>query len=680
MILILGRLRARGNSSMKLVSTKSFVITGYLITYISGLMSSPSESNDLYIFWAAFIAYLAAVTNEISCFTLGDNEDHKKRLIVEFFVVWPLILTSLYKSLAAPEIIVPIVLIFCVVVLKLRERSRALMYATSSSNGFARATKVICDFVEYEKERGAAQIESYSRSSYYNNFLLGIREAQSTAAKYAEMKSKFKSASMDSFPENTQFISLHKIMQSEESFLMSSTAVDKDLRNTCISFAMFSTLLAKMAGFDIVNAVIFKGDNNELLKDDPFRLIEKELEFLYDFLFTNNYAIYVRGLWKKLRNLCVIVLFVWLTIPLFVQYQPRDHNVLYVILWGRVLDTGFTRCVILAIVIIECSKICVFLTSKWAKVMYTCAYLQNETPSRTGKHTQWLIRLAFLVSRPRLSFFCLKKITARKIGQYSIMDCYDEIPPEMWAKCWIGSYFDLPRIGQAGSTYKILRPKLKDFILAICLDAKYEQQFSNGVCTLEANGLNDDLIRDYVKNLASQARVILIWHIATCGLEKDALEGSLSIKKDNHFEAATTISKYCAYLVAFVPQMLPDRVYTAQCEFDQAVKELEVQKFNEAAKEHETEKLKKAEEDPEGGPNQSKYILKQANKLKEQLDNQDDLWRILAEFWTEMLLFLALSDHGEAIEAHADNLCTGGEFITHLWALVTHSGCSRKAT
>jgi hypothetical protein len=46
-------------------------------------------------------------------------------------------------------------------------------------------------------------------------------------------------------------------------------------------------------------------------------------------------------------------------------------------------------------------------------------------------------------------------------------------------------------------------------------------------------------------------------------------------------------------------------------------------------------------------------------------------WKVLADFWAEFILFLAPSSN---VEIHAEKLAAGGEFMTHLWALLTHAG------
>jgi hypothetical protein len=43
----------------------------------------------------------------------------------------------------------------------------------------------------------------------------------------------------------------------------------------------------------------------------------------------------------------------------------------------------------------------------------------------------------------------------------------------------------------------------------------------------------------------------------------------------------------------------------------------------------------------------------------------------MAEFWVETILYVAPSDNAAA---HMERLARGGEFLTHIWALLTHAG------
>ncbi|XP_066334826.1 uncharacterized protein [Miscanthus floridulus] len=67
-------------------------------------------------------------------------------------------------------------------------------------------------------------------------------------------------------------------------------------------------------------------------------------------------------------------------------------------------------------------------------------------------------------------------------------------------------------------------------------------------------------------------------------------------------------------------------------------------------------------------------------ELRRQLEmlNDDKLcWRVIAEFWAETILYVAPSDNAEA---HIEHLAKGGEFVTHLWALLSNAGILKLAT
>jgi hypothetical protein len=55
-------------------------------------------------------------------------------------------------------------------------------------------------------------------------------------------------------------------------------------------------------------------------------------------------------------------------------------------------------------------------------------------------------------------------------------------------------------------------------------------------------------------------------------------------------------------------------------------------------------------------------------------------WKVLADVWTELMVYVAPSSDEERVKGHEDVLVQGGEFITVLWALTTHIGVSRPPT
>lgn len=67
-------------------------------------------------------------------------------------------------------------------------------------------------------------------------------------------------------------------------------------------------------------------------------------------------------------------------------------------------------------------------------------------------------------------------------------------------------------------------------------------------------------------------------------------------------------------------------------------------------------------------------IFQSGAKLRKQLEEIEDVtrrWKVLADFWCEMMLCVSPSDN---VNEHIEQLTRGGEFITHLWALLSHAG------
>ncbi|GKV49197.1 hypothetical protein SLEP1_g55960 [Rubroshorea leprosula] len=100
-------------------------------------------------------------------------------------------------------------------------------------------------------------------------------------------------------------------------------------------------------------------------------------------------------------------------------------------------------------------------------------------------------------------------------------------------------------------------------------------------------------------------------HLATSLCEIATKEKS-TLKTKEDFTVATKLSDYCAYLVAFAPRLIFYEAIVAESIFDE----------------------------------------------------------VLADFWAELMLFLAPTGDPRA---HAEYLAKGGQFVTHLWALLSHA-------
>ncbi|CAN6180642.1 unnamed protein product [Urochloa humidicola] len=163
--------------------------------------------------------------------------------------------------------------------------------------------------------------------------------------------------------------------------------------------------------------------------------------------------------------------------------------------------------------------------------------------------------------------------------------------------------------------------------------------------------------------------IILTWHIATAIVEIRHSQQPQSLVSSDNKIVATHLSQYCAYLVAYVPGLLPDD--DPWCK-----------KLYKAVKEDFTHVLTGGTVTPTEyeqlvsllTERSEHEVLKKGVRLGKQLaaeSEQEMVWRLLAEFWSALILSVApsgrLGDHAEAI-------ARGGELVTLLWALLLHAG------
>nr|CAB3455624.1 unnamed protein product [Digitaria exilis] len=73
--------------------------------------------------------------------------------------------------------------------------------------------------------------------------------------------------------------------------------------------------------------------------------------------------------------------------------------------------------------------------------------------------------------------------------------------------------------------------------------------------------------------------------------------------------------------------------------------------------------------------NSKHEVLKNGVKLGKQLvetiEEEETAWKLLADFWSEMILYVAPSDN---LEGHKEAIARGGELITLLWVMLFHAG------
>lgn len=157
------------------------------------------------------------------------------------------------------------------------------------------------------------------------------------------------------------------------------------------------------------------------------------------------------------------------------------------------------------------------------------------------------------------------------------------------------------------------------------------------------------------------ASTVLMWHVATSIFEmnRQRHQPPTGAHDQPHRTTATILSRYCAYLVAHRPDLLPEE--------DDWCKKLYKDAQQEASR-----VLHKSSSIQNSLRESSNTMLKDGAELADKLmENPNTGWQELAGFWSEMILYLAPSEN---LDGHAEAIARGGEVITLLWALLAHAG------
>jgi hypothetical protein len=220
---------------------------------------------------------------------------------------------------------------------------------------------------------------------------------------------------------------------------------------------------------------------------------------------------------------------------------------------------------------------------------------------------------------------------------------------------------------------------------------------SNGIggewsSVLVANGIHGSALPYSPSNLTDMrdapealkfTEALMTWHIATwyCQAEEqsNASTGGAGEEEDSdtirvrekNRRVAIALSKYCVYLMSSAPELLPGPSAQTKSAFDASKKQIREDMDRERGSLAAI--LRKSRGCIDRIPIQG--VFNRGLFWGETLRSQShDPWKVLALLWVQVLLCAA--PYGD-LEAHKQHLSQGGEFITHIWALLSHHGIDR---
>ncbi|CAN6222360.1 unnamed protein product [Urochloa humidicola] len=488
---------------------------------------------------------------------------------------------------------------------------------------------------------------------------------------------------------NVGLVTLDRVWQLDDGMLPISTPHLKDL---CLSFALFKLLRCRFAGYKLTSAgsmgtvTFFRSLFLKVGEHDRvFGVVADELSFVHDCYYSSLPISYSKCYLPKLNiflsflTLCYSLLFAMINAALITGRQHVRQVVCSI--WcieqpfvarplskrkstgTSLFDHVLFLLLLLFVVIAEARDMASYICSNWTKVALICRYVNHASSQHSFCMPKWV----------SLVLHCRWKLTNHwdgKMSQCSVLTLQPSTSPLVLVR----HLLHLP-----DQRRKVKVPAAVKACIISAVRSSFNGGLSNGVQSLRQSQVSESFI--WACHGKGTSDTILVWHIATYILEvkhryrHDHEQGSPPISNSDHKIAATHLSQHCAYLVNWCPELLPDNKAWSKSLYEAVKKDAECALAEHpapgsSAPEDEYEKLVELLQE-----NSKHVVLKNGVKLGmqlvEKIDDEEAIWKLLAEFWSEVILFVAPSEN---LKAHSEAIARGGELITLLWALLFHAG------
>ncbi|CAO2192513.1 unnamed protein product [Urochloa humidicola] len=453
----------------------------------------------------------------------------------------------------------------------------------------------------------------------------------------------------------------------------------QELRDLCLSYSLFKLLRRRLSGYPLADAgsgealdfvlrgmdTVGAGVNIERV----FKVLVDELWFASEFYYS-PIPLCIFGGWCAALNYLCSVLVIAGTVAVGWIYLAKD------LIGSSNFYKVITVSLLLAVVLVEVWEVVSGVCSNWTKMALLGHYIRHEPAWRRSGCAHAALKAALRL-RPATRW-------RDKIGQNSVLE-----PRRFRRRTGLLSE---KLYGRAGLMRSVpVSPAVKDAVIRSLLSTygRMSKQGSTvalpaarrigGQVEWEMYGARKSWAWDgggdgSSSGSRSNTELILTWHVATRLFEMKSRSASPDMI------AASHLSNYFAYLAVAAPELLPDSA------------EWTKKRYNEVSEDARTA----LEQDSGGGGGggesaAGRYeqlmkvlsgasrdaVLRRGAELGRHLvqqygeDDEASACRILADFWSEMALYVAPSEN---VKGHVQAMARGGEFITLVWALLLHAG------
>ncbi|CAL5079304.1 unnamed protein product [Urochloa decumbens] len=652
-----------------------------LTAYALGLMQASSSPAALYPIWALSLFLLAGGANAATAHDISDSTRWPRRLLayLQCYFLFTMLCRHLLSSSSGgggAAVAVPFALLAAAAA-----SSHALAVRASFAAADPGPSKAVADHMK----DGAAMNPGKYLVRWPGH---RVTSSSSAAATYRCEMPKDDVITVDMVWD---LCDREEEEATTTSFASHGVIVPR-IKGACLSYSLSHLLKRRFFGLGcgeagvaetqrfVVDGLLSDEDNADE-HTEAFRVIEAELRFLHDFFYTKYASIFEGETTFLFTNALKIVLAFVLLVVLLLKPHDLLKGISAVESIAGKLDIFVTVLVLGVFIAVEAWHTVMYLGSDWAMVSLACCRLTTST----NRFLPFGLRklFGFLGRQPLVRYW------HNSIGQYSVIESSRFLrrskaftfETEFEAMLVFSATAEYLRRAWGNLTTTeglhfvelpdLLKPQIVSFLKSHCSDGHGHYPLSNGTASLQRNSVSRQL--SWTLQNESQTENMLIWHIATDYLvialpePDDEAKGSKQSLRFQNREVATKLSRYCAYLMSEAPELLPGNSVETKFIFDHAMYEARETLGSQLRRKGQLRKVLT-------GSGDAGTIFTKGLKLGAKLETIRDgsqCWKLMAEFWVETILYKAPSDNAKA---HMERLARGGEFLTHIWALLTHAG------
>ncbi|CAN6463481.1 unnamed protein product [Victoria cruziana] len=669
-----------------------------VIAFTLGLMNTSKSYHDFLGLWAVYFLILIGGTDTVSAFELEDIEKRKTNFL--YFCAKTLLAGVIVATYPlSGKLQIGVWVLYLLAFTRIRELGAASLNV-SRSFGLGEQSKLVADYMsDIEPHLSADSQAEPTSMKGYNYIFYGERHAADVRIGQ---------------PLPLSLVTIDQVWRQ---------GLGDRIKDTCLSFALFKMIKRSLVGMDMAEKdepktwrLVRDGLLSEENEDGrrALRVVEVELGFLFEYFYTKYSLLHSKE-------------FICIRIPVSLSVI---FSCLLCIIWLGNYETTGDRCAIFAngangvnldlmetkvilgvLPLLELIQLINLATTNWFKMLLVSicvkqdSILQSISESHNAVKIRMFIRMMCMRSIKIVETvtrwfrcFCLRRPWTGNLLQYSLLESYRYGRHRSIAGRLLGlvlrGLVDRPRLGMEPAKSVPLSPEITRAVTERLRSSWPHLRM--GEFSLSHHS-DRDILPWACINLETSIHTILVWHVATtlceppppavqrwwsaaCPGGQRSVKGNEEAPHATYLLVATQLSKYCAYLVAFAPELLPGNPYLTETIFDDAIADATA-RFGKCRtlRQRHKEARALAGEYVEEAAAASRSIICLGSLLANQLEMMEEgrRWKLLADFWTELILFVAPSGQPWA---HVKFLASGGEFITHLWALLYHSGISTSCS